>query len=132
MSLRDSILSLQNVARRLNAATFNPEMHALKNFADRLGDKIFSYDPPEDFLKKLLKKFLRGEKNFTRREFKALPFIIFEGAINFDDTKKILNMLNLSDKRHLSGLVKVYLNHYDASNKTELLRRRSIQLGMRN
>ena len=124
MSLRDSILGLRNAARSLNAATFNPEMNALKILADNLGDKIFSCDPPEDFLKKLLEKFLRGEKNFTRREFKALPFIIFEGAINFEDTKKILNMLNLSDKRHLSGLIKVYLNHYDGSNKTELLRRR--------
>ena len=122
MSLRDSIKDLKNVARRLDNAEFTPEINALKNFVAKFDDKTFSDKPPEDLLQETLNKFLRGEENFTRRERRTLPFIIFDNKITFDGAKKILRQLDFKNKRHLSGLVNVYLNNYDTSNKTELLR----------
>ncbi len=37
MSLHDSIDDMRGVAKRLEAATFAPEMNALKIFVDKLG-----------------------------------------------------------------------------------------------
>lgn len=122
--LRGTIKDLQNVARRLEAATFNPDMSALKSFVDKLDTQSTTATPPEDVRRKTLEKFLRGEEDFTPRELRSLPFIIHEDAITLDDVKKILNRLELDNKRHLSGLVNVYLNRHDGSPKTELLRRR--------
>lgn len=121
--LRGAIRDLRNVARRLDAATFNPDMNALTKFVEGL--KIVPpAQPPEDVLKPLLAKFLRGDYDFTGRELRSLPFIIHERELTIDDAKKILSWLELDNKRHLSGLVNVYLNQYDDSAKTELLRRR--------
>ena len=122
--LRGTIKDLRNVARRLDAATFNPEMNALKDFVDKLDKKGAEYKPSDDVREKALAKFLRGDYDFTGRELRSLPFIIHERELIIDDAKKILNLLDLGNKRHLSGLVNVYLNQYDNSAKTELLRRR--------
>lgn len=122
--LRGTIKDLRNVARRLDAATFNPDMNALKDFVDKLDKKGPEYKPPDDVREKALAKYLRGDYDFTGRELRSLPFIIHERKITIDDVKTILNLLDLGNKRHLSGLVNVYLNQYDDSAKTELLRRR--------
>ena len=122
--LRGAIKDLRNVARRLDAATFNPDMSAIKKFVEELGDKEFTVTPPQDVRQKALEKFLRGDYNFMRRELRSLPFIIYEREITIGGVKKILTLLDLSNKRHLSGLVNVYLNQYDDSAKTELLRQR--------
>lgn len=122
--LRGAIRDLRNVAKRLDAATFNPDMNALKNFVDKLDKKGTEYKPSEDDRAKALDKFLRGDYDFTRRELRSLPFIIHEREITLDDAKNIFDLLDLANKRHLSGLVNVYLNQYDNSAKTELLRRR--------
>ena len=124
MSLRDAIKDLRGAAKRLNAATFNPQMNALAEFVDKLDGKGITAAPPEDVRQKALEKFLRGDYDFTRRELKALPFIIYEGAINLDGVRKIFGKLDFDNKRHVSGLVNVYLNQYDGSAKTELLRGR--------
>ena len=67
MSLHDSIDDLRGVAKRLDAATFNPDMNAIKNFVDKLGtfDKPVEVNPED--LKILLAKFLRGERDFSSR-----------------------------------------------------------------
>lgn len=122
--LRGAIRDLRNVAKRLDAATFNPEMNALKNFVDKLDKKGTEYKPSEDDRANALDKYLRGDYDFTRRELRSLPFIIHEREVTLDGAKNILDLLDLANKRHLSGLVNVYLNQYDNSAKTELLRRR--------
>ena len=124
MSIHDAIKDLRAAAKRLNAATFNPQMNALAEFVDKLDGKGITAAPPEDVRQKALEKFLRGDYDFTRRELKALPFIIYEGAINLDGVRKIFGKLDFDNKRHVSGLVNVYLNQYDGSAKTELLRGR--------
>ena len=123
MSLRDAVKDLRKVAKILDAATFEPQMNELEKFLN--GIKIDAPAlPPADFLKKLLEKFLRGDENFSSRELKTLPFIIFEPPITLSDTEKILSTLNFFRTRHLLNIVSVYLLNYDGSAKTELLRRK--------
>ena len=119
MSLHDAIKNLYDAAKRLNAAMFNPDMNELQKFIDGLD--VFP-KPPEDVRQKALEKFLRGSDDFTNRELRALPFIIYESQINLDGVKKILGKLNFFKASHLRGLVNVYLTCYDRSAKTELLR----------
>ena len=124
MSLQEALDDLRGAAKRLDKATFNPDMNALKKFVDTLDGKALSVTPPEDVRQKALEKFLRGDNDFTRRERRALPFIIYEGAITLDGVKKIFRELDLDNKRHIGGLVNVYLQHHDTSAKTEYLRGR--------
>lgn len=124
MSLRESIDDLRGVAKRLEAATFAPEMNAIKIFVDELGTFGKDYVPTPEDLEKLLVKFLRGERNFSRRELKNLPYIIYDDAINFDGAEEILRLPDFTSASHLRRVVSVYLTNYDDSNKTELLRRR--------
>ena len=60
MSLRDSIKDLKRVAKTLDAAHFNFEMPELAKFVDGIKFEG-TVKPPEDVLKNLLNKFLRGE-----------------------------------------------------------------------
>ena len=122
MSLREAIADLRGAAKRLNSATFKPDMNALQKFVETLEAGNVSATPPTDVRQRALEKFLRGDNDFTRRERRALPFIIYEGAINLDGVKKILRLLDFDNTRHISGLVNVYLTGYDASAKTDLLR----------
>ena len=126
MSLHNAIDDLKAAAKRLDKATFNPDMRALQNFVDKLDGKGLSATPPEDIRQRVLEKFLRGDYDFTRRERRALPFIIYEGAITVDGAERLLRQLNFFNARHLRGLVNVYLKQYDDSAKTELLRQRLI------
>ena len=122
MSLREAIKDLRNVARTLNKANFNFEMNALESFLD--GIKVDKpAKPPEDILKPLLNKYLRGERNFSAREVRALPFIIHEPPITLNQTIEILRKLDFLKTSHLRGVLSVYLLNYDDSNKTERLRR---------
>ncbi len=119
MSLRDAIKEMNAAARRLDAATFNPQMNALEKFLN--GIKVEKpAKPPEDVLKPLLEKFLRGERNFSSRELRALPFIIYEPQITFNHTEEILRKLSKKTS-HLRGVLNAYLSNYDDSAKTELL-----------
>ncbi len=125
MSLHESIDDLRGVAKRLEAATFAPDMNALKIFVDELGTFGKDYVPTPEDLEKLLAKFLRGERDFSSRELKNLPYIIYDDAINFDGAKEIiLRLPDFTSASHLRRVVSVYLTNYDDSNKTELLRRR--------
>lgn len=123
MSLHDSIDDLRGVAKRLDAATFNPDMNAIKNFVDKLGTFGKPVEVNPEDLKILLAKFLRGERDFSSRELKNLPYIIYDDAINFDGAKEILRLMDFTSASHLRRVVSVYLTNYDNSNKTELLRR---------
>ena len=122
MSLRDSIKDLRNAARRLDTANFNPQMNALEKFLE--GIKVDKPAlPPEDVLKKLLTKYLLGE-NLDAKDRRNLPFIIYEQDITFNDTIKILNVLDFNRTSHLRRVVSVYLLNYDNTPKTKLLRER--------
>ena len=124
MSLHDAIKGLYDAAKRLDAATFNPDMSALQKFVDSLDVKGLSATPPEDVRQKALEKFLHGSDDFTNRELRSLPFIIYESTITLDGAKRILRKLNFFKASHLRGLLNVYLTYYDHSAKTELLRQR--------
>ena len=123
MSLRDSIKDLRRVAKNLDAANFNPQMNALEEFLNgiEIGKPV---EPPDDILKLLLEKFLRGERDFSSREIRALPFIIYNKQITSHDTAEILRMTDFSTTSHLRGVLSAYLSNYDDSNKTELLRQK--------
>ena len=122
MSLRDAIKNLREVARTLNAAKFDPKLDALKKFLDSITiDK--PVDVPADVLNRLLEKFLRGEVDFTRRELRYLPFIIYKPEITDDGAKNILRRLNFFHAGQLRGLVTAYLLNHDGADKTELIRR---------
>ena len=123
INLRDSIRDLRNVAKILDAVKFNFEMNALATFVDGIPvDK--PAPPPEDILKPLLAKFLRGYRDFSSREIRALPHIIYDPALNVENVKEILRIMDFSRTNHLRGVVSVYLQNYDGSNKTELLRQK--------
>lgn len=123
INLRDSIRDLRNVSKILDAVKFNFEMNALATFVDGIPvDK--PAQPPEDVLKPLLAKFLRGYRDFSSREIRALPHIIYDPALNVANVKEILRMMDFSRTNHLRGVVSVYLQNYDGSNKTELLRQK--------
>lgn len=123
MSLHDAINDLRGVVKILGDTTIDFEMPALKNFVD--GITIYKpAEPPPDVLKITLEKFLRGEENFSSRERRALPFIIYEPSITLEDAEKILRKLNFFKTSRLRSVVSVYLNHYDDSAKTKLLRRK--------
>lgn len=122
MSLRDSIKDLRNATRRLDTANFNPQMNKLEKFL--YGIKVDKPAlPPEDVLKKLLIKYLLGE-NLDSKDRRNLPFIIYEQEITFNDTVKILNLLDFNQTSHLRRVVSVYLLNYDSTPKTRLLRER--------
>ena len=123
MSLQDALKDLRNVARRLDTANFNPQMNALEEFLN--GIKVNKpAEPPRDVLEELLRKFLRGNENFSASDKRKLPFIIHESPITFNDTIKILRKVDFSRTSHLRNVMGVYLQHYDDSNKTELLRQK--------
>lgn len=122
MNVHDAIKDLRGAAKRLDAATFNPNMNALAEFVDKLDTNGITQEPPIEVRKRALEKFLRGIDDFTRREIRALPFIIYESAVSLDGVKKILRQLDFDNRRHISGLVNVYLNQYDDSAKTAILR----------
>lgn len=122
MSLRDSIKDLRNAARRLDAANFNPAMNELEKFVD--GIKVIKpATPPEDVLKNLLWKIRNRVEDFSPREIRALPFIIYESEIVSYEVITILRLMDFSRTSHLRGLLSVYLLNHDDSNKTERLRR---------
>ena len=121
MSLHDSVKDLRNVAKHLDAAKFNPQINELEKFLDGVEfDKPVK--PPADVLKMLLQKFRNGDENFSAREIKNLPFIIYEQEITSHDVKKILGKLDFSRASHLRRVMSAYILNYDGSNKTELLR----------
>ena len=126
MSLRDEIKNLRIVAK-IFKTEFNPQMNELEKFLD--GKKIdVPPPPPEDVLKLLLAKFLRrkqyflSQEDFSSRELRSLPFIIYEPPIAPRDTLKILRLMDFSLTSHLRNIVHVYLDHYDESEKTDWLR----------
>lgn len=122
MSLRDSIKDLRNAARRLDAAKFNPSMNALEEFLS--GIKVDKpVKPPEDLLEKLLWKFRNRIEDFSSREIRALPFIIYEPEIVSYEMITILRLMDFSRTSHLRGILSVYFLNHDDSNKTERLRR---------
>lgn len=126
--LRGAIRDLRNVARRLDAATFNPDMNALTKFVEGL--KIVPpAQPPEDVLKPLLAKFLRGERDFSSREIRVLPFIIYEPSITPHHTIEILRQLDFSRASHIKRVSSIYLLNYNDSNKTEVLRQTLNRIG---
>ena len=47
-----------------------------------------------NLLNRLLAKFLRGDDDFTRRELRSLPFIIYKPEVTFDGAKNILRQVN--------------------------------------
>ena len=123
LNLRGSIRDLRNVAKTLNAANFNFSMNALEKFLDGITvDK--PAEPPEDILKPLLVKFLCGDYNFSSREIRNLPFIIYDSSITYNEAIKILRFMDFSRTSHLRGVLSVYLLNYDGSKKTELLRQK--------
>lgn len=122
LDLRGSIKELRNVAKTLDATNFNFDLDAVKTFADKLDDRIIEARPPEEDLEKLLEKFLRGERNFSRKELKDLPYIIYKPEITRYHVEKIWNTIDINNKRHLSGVISVYLRNHDNSPKTDFLR----------
>ena len=127
MSLLDEIKNLRRDVPKIFKAEFNPQMNELEKFlVGKIIDK--PAPPPEDFLKPLLAKFLRPEdfflfpKEFSSRELRSLPFIIYEPPITSSDTAKILRLMDFSRTSHLRNVVYVYLYNYDDSEKTDCLR----------
>ena len=119
--LRKAVKDLYNVSKTLDAAEFKFEMNGLaKLVAGITLDR--PPKPPINVLKKLLVKYLRGEKNFSPREISNLPFIIYEPALSLESVKKILRIMDFSRITHFSRVMRVYLDCYDSSPKTELLR----------
>ena len=122
MSLREAIKDLKNVAKTLDRTNFNFEMNALEKFL--AGIKVDKpAKPPENVLEKLLWKFRNRVEDFSSREIRALPFIIYEPEIVSYEMIAILQLMDFSRTSHLRGVLSVYLEHHDDSNKTERLRR---------
>lgn len=122
MSLPDAIKKLHDVAKTLSTAKFDPKLDALKKFVDSI-TITKTVTPTGDVLAELVAKFLRGDENFSRRELRNLPFIIYASEITVDDAAKILRRLNFFHAGQLRSLVTVYLLNYDGSAKIKLIRR---------
>ena len=70
----------------------------------------------------MLQKFLRGRRDFSRREVSNLPFLIYHPKCTMDHVKQIIQQLNFKKDRHLSRLAYVFFARYDDTPKTNLLR----------
>lgn len=123
LDLRGSIRNLKIIAKTLDAASFNFNLDAVKNFADKLDDKAIEPRPPID-LEQLLEKFLRGDKDFSRQDLKNLPHIIYHPKLTLNHAQEIWNTLDIDNKRQLSGVIYVYLRNHDDSPKTDFLRQK--------
>lgn len=124
LDLRGSIRNLKIIAKTLDAASFNFNLDAVKNFADKLDSKAIESRPTPIDLEQLLEKFLRGDKNFSRQDLRNLPHIIYHPKLTLNHAQEIWNTLNLDNKRQLSGVIYVYLRNHDDSPKTDFLRQK--------
>lgn len=122
LDLRSSIRNLKTVVKTLEATNFNFNLNAVKTFADKIDVKTIEKRPLEEDLETLLEKFLRGVRNFSRQELKNLPYIIYKPEITLNHVKEIWNAMDVHNKRHLSGVISVYLQKHDDSPKTDFLR----------
>lgn len=122
LDLRDSIRNLKSVVKTLDATNFNFNLNAVKTFADKIDAETIEKRPSEENLEMLAEKFLRGERNFSRQELKNLPYIIYKPEITLNHVKEIWNAIDVHNKRHLSGVISVYLQKHDHSPKTDFLR----------
>ena len=124
LDLRGSIRNLKNVAKILDAANFNFNLDAVKNFADKLDAGTIAPRPSPIDLEQLLEKFLRGDKNFSRQDLKNLPHIIYHPKLTLNHAKKIWDTIDIDNKRQLGGVIYVYLDKHDDSPKTDFLRQK--------
>lgn len=72
----------------------------------------------------LLEKWLDGDRYFSRREIKNLPFIIYDNRIATDELPEILRRMDFSRETHLKNLINAYLSNFDDSVKSGYLRYR--------
>ncbi|MBD3878737.1 MAG: hypothetical protein SR1Q5_03510 [Quinella sp. 1Q5] len=116
MSLQDAVKDLRRIAKTLDAVKFNPQMNALEKFVDNLEDKVIERQPDKDILNKLLEKFLRGDYDFSWREEKILPQIIYKQEVNTEDVKTIYSLIDTSQERILRRVIDIYLKYHDKLN----------------
>ncbi len=69
----------------------------------------------------LLEKWLDGDRYFSRREIKNLPFIVYDDRVSLTE---IFEVMDLSKEIQLKNLIAVYFSNYDGSEKTMRLRHR--------
>ena len=123
--LQSKILKLNNVSTILSKNNnFVYQMNMIgeveKEIIDFSDRKIASQINSDD-IKILLNQFINGKDDFTRREKKNLPFIIYENECTIDDIVRIIKILDLGDERQLQRLVYVYFCRFDNSDKTKYL-----------
>lgn len=72
-------------------------------------------------LEDVLNKLLNDDRDFSFRELKRLPFVIFFSRCNLYYTTIALSLLDLTKERILKNLFQSYLSSYDNSEKTRIV-----------
>ena len=122
-NLLQSIKNLRELNLRPPPQSFSlPNIEKLRAELEKIVDEPSEVSAVE--LKALLEKWLDGDRDFSRREIKNLPFIIYDNRLPIDDLTEILRRMDFSRETHLKNLIAAYLSNYDGSEKTVRLRRR--------
>lgn len=123
--LREALRRMQHVARifRVQDAAF-PEMVHTRAAAERLAAMEGQYPPLREASAKELVRKLRKGADLSVREIRSVPFVLYRT----DCTEKIfqrgVRMMKLDRNSHVRRLLYVYLDQYDASEKTRVLSKR--------
>lgn len=122
MSILNAIKNLGDI--RMNNQLESFKMNRIEKLENELAETLNREMsvPPEVELKKLLKKFINGTGEFSRKEINNLPFIIYYDECTDNDVAKVLKLMNFSKERHLQNIINTYLLNYDQSNKTRFLK----------
>lgn len=117
----NAVKNLYDFKFRQPQQIFLPEIEKIKAELERKVDVV--KPPPKFELEKIFNKWKSGDKNFSRREIKSLPFIIYDSRISINEVAEIFKMLDFSKERHLKNIITAYLLNYDKSDKTRFLQR---------
>ena len=124
MAMSDILKSVKNLCDlnfRRPSEIFLPEIEKIKSELENKIDVIQSV--PKFELEKLVGEWISGNRNFSHREIKNLPFIIHDDRISINDAAEIFRMLDFSRERHLKNFITAYLLNYDESPKTKFLKK---------
>ena len=98
-----------------------PQMTTAETEVAKLFDQSINSTPPQNQLKILVNKVLSGANNFSRREIRGLPFVIYDTRIDIVTTAKIIKLIDFSKERYFKRLLYVYFLHYERTKKCAFL-----------
>ena len=97
------------------------QITAIEAEISSLFDKSINIIPSNNHLDVLVKKVLSGNDNFSRKEIRDLPFVLYDTRIDVVMMAKIIKLINFAKERYFKRLLYVYFLHYDRTKKSAFL-----------